>query len=83
VWRAAGGTYTSRRPRLHHLRLKSAELWIKGHKDMMDNKGYAQAVKTRGYFMALDKAFKQFLIEKSYSSDEVVTHDDLEGIIKK
>ena len=61
----------------------ASELWIRGHKDIMDNIAYAQAVKSRGYFMTLDKAFKQFLLANGYSVDEVITHESLESIIKK
>jgi len=61
----------------------AAELWIRGHRDIMDNIAYAHAVKTRGYFMTMDKAFTEFLTEKGYFLDAVITHENLESIVKK
>jgi PIN domain nuclease of toxin-antitoxin system len=58
----------------------AAELWIKGHRDIMDNLAYAHAVKTQGYLMTLDEAFKSFLAENGYPLKFTVTHEDLEKI---
>ena len=60
----------------------AAELWIKGHRDIMDNIAYAHAVKTQAYFMTMDDAFKHFLSEKDYTLDIVITHLDLKNVIK-
>lgn len=60
----------------------AAELWIKGHRDIMDNMAYAHAVKTQAYFMTLDEAFRHFLSEKGYALDVVITHRNLKNVTK-
>jgi len=60
----------------------AAELWIKGHRDIMDNIAYAHAAKTQAYFMTMDEAFKHFLSEKDYALDIVITHLDLKNVIR-
>lgn len=60
----------------------AAELWIKGHRDIMDNVAYAHAVKTQAYFMTMDDAFKHFLSEKDYALDIVITHLNLKNVIR-
>ena len=60
----------------------AAELWIRGHRDIMDNMSYAHALKTQAYLMTLDKTFKRFLSEKGYPLDIVITHRELENIAK-
>jgi len=61
----------------------AAELWIKGHRDIMDDVAYAHAVKTQAYFMTLDEAFKRFLSEKGYALDIVITHRNLKNVIRQ
>ena len=60
----------------------AAELWIKGHRDIMDNMAYAHAVKTQAYFMTLDEAFGRFLSEKGYASDVLITHRNLKTVAR-
>ena len=60
----------------------AAELWIKGHRDIMDNIAYAHAAKTQAYFMTMDEAFKHFLSQKGYTLDIVITHLDLKNVIR-
>jgi predicted nucleic acid-binding protein len=61
----------------------AAELWIRGHRDIMDNMAYAHAVKTQAYFMTLDETFRRFLSEKGYSLDAVITHRELEKVTRE
>jgi len=61
----------------------AAELWIRGHRDIMDDTAYAHAVKTQAYLMTLDEAFRRFLSEKGYALDIVITHRELENITKE
>jgi len=61
----------------------AAELWIKGHRDIMDNMAYAHAVKTQAYFMTLDEAFRRFLSENGYALDIVITHRNLKNVTRK
>ncbi|MBS7612544.1 hypothetical protein KEJ27_10180 [Candidatus Bathyarchaeota archaeon] len=58
----------------------AAELWMKGHRDIMDDMAYAHAVKSQAYFMTLDEAFKSFLSRKGYTLEVIVTHKDLEKL---
>lgn len=58
----------------------AAELWIKGHRDIMDDVAYAHAVKTKAYFMTLDESFRSFLSEKGYTLDTLITHKNLENV---
>ena len=58
----------------------AAELWMKGHRDIMDDVAYAHAVKSQAYFMTLDEAFKSFLSKKGYTLEVIVTHKDLEKL---
>lgn len=58
----------------------AAELWIGGHKDIMDNMAYAHAVKTQAYLMTIDETFRHFLSDKGYPLDVVITHRDLENV---
>ena len=61
----------------------AAELWIRGHRDIMDNVAYAHAVKTQAYLMTLDETFRRFLSENGYTLDIVITHRELENIMKE
>ena len=61
----------------------AAELWIRGHRDIMDDVAYAHAVKTQAYFMTLDETFKRFLSEKGYALDVVITHKNLKTVAGK
>lgn len=61
----------------------AAELWMRGHRDIMDNMAYAHAVKTRAYLMTLDETFRRFLSEKGYPLDIVITHRELENVTKE
>jgi hypothetical protein len=61
----------------------AAELWIEGHRDIMDNMAYAHAVKTQAYFMTLDEAFRRFLSEKGYALDVVITHRELKNVMRE
>ncbi|MCK4478271.1 hypothetical protein KAU88_07065, partial [Candidatus Bathyarchaeota archaeon] len=61
----------------------AAELWMRGHRDIMDDMAYAHAVKTQAYLMTLDEAFRRFLSEKGYSLDVVITHRELENVTRE
>jgi len=61
----------------------AAELWMRGHRDIMDDMAYAHAVKTQAYLMTLNEAFRRFLSEKGYSLDVVITHRELENVTRE
>lgn len=61
----------------------AAELWMKGHRDVMDDMAYAHAVKSQAYFMTLDESFKSFISKKGHTLEVIVTHKDLEKLTVK
>jgi len=61
----------------------AAELWIRGHRDIMDDLAYAHAVKTQAYLMTQDETFKRFLSEKGYPSEILITHRELENVTRE
>lgn len=78
----AGLTVTVETPTIDSLIL-AAELWIRGHRDIMDNVAYAHALKTKAYFMTLDETLKKFLAEKGYPTSIIINHKELRNVFSR